>query len=238
MFCLFNNIYFNFNFFNKKFLIFLLKNDNSLKSNYTNLFKSNNFFYKNNLIISKEINFFFKINNKYYYSFNYLNKYLFKIFFDSISSLLSKNSNFLFLDINNKMYLPLYNYLYGLKNLYSQKNFFFLNKNFLTLNNWFYKYSFFVYKNKISFLVCLNYFEFNKFFKIFSRLNLPIFSFTSHNMKPVYLDYYYKINFNQINFFKILTFNYISSLYFKYYNFNNYFYRLNYLHFFNKLKSF
>lgn len=135
MFCLFNNIYFNFYFFNKRILTFLFKYNNTLESNYSNLFKSSNFFYKNSLIVLKEVNFLFKIKNKYYYNFNNFNKYLFKNFFDVLSNLLSKNNKFLFLDINNKMYLPLYNYMFNLNNLFLYKNFFFLNKNFLTLNN-------------------------------------------------------------------------------------------------------
>ena len=134
----------------------------------------------------------------------------------------NSNNNFFFIDKNEKLLLPLYNYIYGLKNIYSNKHFFFIKSFFLTYNNWLYLYSNFIKKNNVNLLIFLDYFYFSKFFNIFNKLNIPIISIVPNNLKPVYIDYYINFNFNYLNLYKLIFYNYFISIFFFNYNINKF----------------
>lgn len=189
----------------------------------------NYFFYYNKLglklfndkkfIIDNNVKYFLK-NKKYYYNYSYTNNLLFNNLINMFSLFCENKHNLLFIDNNEKLLTPLYNYIYGFKNIYVNKDFFFLKKSFLTFNNWLYLYLNFLNKNNINLLIFLDYLNFSKFFNIFNKLNIPIISIVPNNIKPVYIDYYISLNFNYLNIYKIVFYNYYINIFFKYYNLN------------------
>lgn len=119
---------------NKNIFVF-----NSLVKNF-NTIDANVFSKKNYLI------FYFSYNGNFYYNFNKINNLYFINFINFINNFFKNSQKFLIIDSDYKMVTPLYNFSYGLKNIILEKNFFFLKKNFLTLNNFLYFYGLFIKK--------------------------------------------------------------------------------------------
>lgn len=118
------------NFLKTNYLINKSSEKTNMKSIFlTNYFNKYNLFKLGNLNKNVDMVFLFKFNRNYYYNFNiYLNNKNYINFFLVINRYFKSNFNFLILDSSYKNTLPLYNYIFGNKNLYHEKLFFFLNK--------------------------------------------------------------------------------------------------------------
>ena len=217
-----------FNYFKNNIFLNKPKISNNYKNLYFYLNKKNNFIEKskkNNNVVKH----LFLFNSGYYSIYKNINNFYFKNFLKFLNIFSYINNNFIFIDVDIKFLVPFYNYVFGFKNLFQNKNFFFIKKKFLTLNNWKYLYKEFLIKNKINYLVILNYLGFSKFLNFFTKLNLPLISVVPSKMEPVYLDFYFYSNFNNLSIFKILVYNIIVNNYFKNYNFKNYNYKIIFL---------
>jgi hypothetical protein len=121
--------------FKKKIILktFFKKQNNNL---ILNQFNNYDYFFKmNNLSKIRYINFYFYYNKKFYYNFSYINKFYYNNFINILNIYFKNGSNMLFIDDNYKYLLPVYNIIYGLKNINSEKNFFFLKIKYLTTPN-------------------------------------------------------------------------------------------------------
>lgn len=219
MYCLYNIFYKKFNSF------YLLK---SLKFkqvdfNYSYSFNSissfffiNKYFGFHNIVNKNSFNYLFKYNKKYYYDFNKLNNIFFKKIFNILSTLFKNGYNALILDHSYKSIVPIYNCIFGIKNLYSNKDFFFIDKKNFTRSGWIY-----FCKNKIKFfkvnlLVLLDYFYYKNFLTFLKRFNLPIITIVPSNIKNVYVDYYIYMNYINLTLSKFFFINFFSNIFFKY----------------------
>lgn len=198
---------------------------NSSRVFINNSFFNNNLLYKpfyklNYTYNSKFIFFKFKEFNKIFYKFSYLNKIKLNNLLNIVNLLFQKNKFFLFLDTEYSNILPLYNKVFGLNNILNNKNLFFLKKNTISLNNFNYFYSNFLNNFNINCLFVFDYSFYKNFFLFFTKLNLPVIGLVKSNNKNPYLDYYFFVNNNNINFIKNYTVNLLYILYYKNYNIN------------------
>ncbi len=204
-----------------KFNIYVYSNIKSnIKYNHNFKYFNFNFIFKfNNISKKKYLNFYFYYNKKFYHNFGYINKLYYNNFINILFIFFNTKNNILIIDEDYNHILPIYNIIYGKKNLNLEKNFFFLKKKYLTFQNWNYSYNNFLNKYSISGLFFLNYYNFNKFFNIFVNFKLPIFTFLDENSSSEYIDYFFYIS-NNININKIIIYNMVSSLFFYNYNLN------------------
>ena len=228
MFCVYNNFYLLFN----KNTYFYKQNINSIKNEIKYFY----FFINNNSIITsnkfnsrKSINLILNNKNNYIFYFNKFSLFYFKVF-SSFLIFFNRYDNFLFIDLDYKHIIPFYNYNYGLKNVYNNKNYFFLKKSFLTINNWLYFYNEFLKKFNINLLIFLEYNNFYKFLNIFKKFNKPIIALMSYNNLFDFVDY--PIFTNYLNISKIILYNYISFFYFNSINIKIYKNKIKYFNFF------
>lgn len=126
MFCLFSDVY------------FLLKNHYfSFKFNSVD---SSKIVFKNITVLSKKKNLVYNNSFKHLFKFNsffseYSNNLNLKKLLKLLNDVFYTKTNFLFIDNNYKMYTPLYNFIFSIKDIMSYKNFFFLNKKYITYTN-------------------------------------------------------------------------------------------------------
>ena len=217
MYCLYNVFY----IINKK-LFFSFYSFKNLK-----LVFFNNFNIK--LYVNIDYSFYYKIVYKLLFNFkkikvnnsvlslnkiNFINKLYFNFFLKILNFFLYKNFNIVFIDVNYNYYLPLYNYTYGLNNVYKNKSFFFFKKSDIFKGNWVFFYNSFLKKERISLIVFLDYKNFFNIFKFFLKFNKPLFSVLPFNKNSIYLDFYFYINYNY-SFYKIIILNLVYSIFFK-----------------------
>jgi hypothetical protein len=149
------------------------------------------------------------INN---YNFNFFFLKNFKNFFNAITYLLKFDFKFLSFDINEKNFF--------FKNLFFSDvellsyNFFF--KNFLnvlkkqtTLH--FYKSTF--KKNKIKFIIIVDYEYYYNFLSYFNLLRISIFSLIPHTHSNFYSDFFLLFNKSYAIFYKTICYSYILYIY-------------------------
>ena len=197
---------------------------NLIKVNFSKniYYDLNNFFFlKLNYHYNNKFIVFFREKKNFYFTFNYLNKLYFNNFNYFINNIFysNTNNNFLILDNDQKNIIPIYNYIFGEKNIRLNKNFFCINKFLLTRTNWIFFFKSNIKKFKINFLFFLDYCEFSKFFLIFTKFNVPILSIIPYNFKNPYIDYFFYHNLDS-KISKIIILNYITNIYFYNYNKN------------------
>lgn len=198
------------------FTIYSKKLNFNIEHNFNFVFRFNNFSKK------KYLNFYFYYNKKFYYNFNYLNKFFYNNFINILFNFFKNNNNIIIVDNTYNYILPLYNIMYDKKVLNKEKNFFFLKKKFITLNNWVYCYYCFLNKHNVKGLFFLDYYNYKSFFNVFLEFNRPIFTFLFENTTNEIFDFFFYINSNHY-FNKIIIYNLISNLFIFNFNFNLYY---------------
>lgn len=181
----------------------------------------NKFYYKLNYIVNNNKNIFkVKKSSNTFYRIYYLNKIKLNIIINLINLVLSNNKNILFLDSDYNKFLPIYNKMYNMKDIYLYKNFFFIKKSSVSLNNFLYFYGSFLKNFNISCLFIFDFSLYNNFFLFFTKLNKPLIGLVKNNFNNSYLDFGLVVNKNNINFIKYYMLNLIYLSYYNSYNIN------------------
>lgn len=236
-----NFLKFNFNIFNNKinlnFIFFnkLLKN-NYNASNYIflkffkfyNKLSAKNLNFIDNIIIHKNL-----LNNFNFYTFNKYNVLFYKNFIKMFKHFSFEN-NFLIIDNNFKNVLPLNNYIFGYKNMFIYKNFFFFDFKKFTYKSWISKYEEFLKHFYINLIIITDYLYFQKFLKVFHEMNIVTTALIPINYIDTYIDYRLFYSGSLKNFEKFIFINLISQIYFTLLNYKIYNKKLNFIKIFYK----
>lgn len=240
----FNNVLlvnqFKINWFINKTKFFFFKSDgfNSLnfsKNNfvltkYLNYFNKvvyiNKTFFKNS-----NLNLFYKYKNQNFYYFNNFNYVIFKKLTNLLFKINLCKKNFVLLDRSYKSVLPVYNYIFGLKNISLYKNYFFIKHSFLSFKNFFFLYRNFSNIFNIILIIILDYHYFNKQLKLIKNINLPICSLVPLELSANFIDYPFVV-FNNFNLEKFLFLNFVVQSFLLSYNFKSYRNKIKYLNIF------
>ena len=171
--------------------------------------------------------------------FNSYNYVFFKNFINLILKISTSNfNNFIFFDNTYNSINPINNYIFGFKNLFVYKNFFFFDFKKFTYKSWLVKYDNFLKNFNINFIIITDYLYFRKFFNLFKEINIITAALIPINYVNLQVDFpiYYNSLLQELE--KFFFINIFTHCYFLSLNYKNYKNKINFLKLFYNFSIF